>query len=296
MPWIRLDDSFSDHPKVAEAGPLASWLHVKAMIYCGRHLTDGRISRAVVVSLVDWASFGVTVDVASHAIGGTCDTPNNFDLADSLVSVGLWKVDGTAYVIHDYLKYQPSREQALAEREANRKRVERHRSKDGTFGNGITNGVGNGSVTTAPIPSRTRPVSTEETHTAAAPLELVPVSAEQSFDFVSVYNAYPRKEGRTKGIARLRSQVRTPEAFEQLKRAIGHYAEKVRAEGTDAQFVPHFSTWANGSWRDYVDGSHIVERKPVSATGAVRLDPPRKKYQDADEYAAKQRAKYEAGE
>src|SRR6185312_4681116 len=86
------------------------------------------------------------------------------------------------------------------------------------------------------VPYLTVPSRALETHTAAAPLELVPVAAESSFDFASVYNAYPRKEGKTKGIARLRSQVRTPEAFEQLKRAIGHYAEKVKAEGTDSQF------------------------------------------------------------
>lgn len=77
------------------------------------------------------------------------------------------------------------------------------------------------------------------------------------FDFASVYAAYPRKEGRTKGIARLRSQVRTPEAFEQLKQAVTHFTEKHAAEGTEKQFIPHFSTWCSGGWRDFIDGPHV---------------------------------------
>lgn len=103
---------------------------------------------------------------------------------------------------------------------------------------------------------------TEETF-AAAP--------RVSFDFASVYDAYPRKEGRAKGIERLRSQVRSPEAFEQLQRAVRHFAEKVSVEGTEMRFVPHFSSWANGKWRDYIDGPHVADsrrgfaepRKPV---------------------------------
>lgn len=277
MPWIRLDDSFSDHPKVAEAGPLAAWLHVKAMIYCGRHLTDGKISRAVVVSLVDWESFGVMVETSRHDFGGSCDTPNNFDLAASLVAVGLWDEVGNGYAIHDYLKYQPSREQVLSEREANRRRVEKHRSKDGTFGNGITNGVCNGNVTTAPSRSHPVPVpNTEETHTAAAPLELVPRSPLEAFDLEAIYALYPRKgDGKAKGIERLKAQIRNRETYEQALLAARHYAEKAEAEKTPPEYIKRFDTWCNKHWRDYVDGPHIVAGKSQPHHGERRgiLDP-----------------------
>jgi hypothetical protein len=93
---------------------------------------------------------------------------------------------------------------------------------------------------------------TEETLVASPPATL-----KVQFDFVSVYAAYPRKEGRTRGIARLRSQVRTPEAFDDLKQAVANFAEKHRVEGTEAKFIPHFSTWVS-TWRDYIDGPHIV--------------------------------------
>jgi hypothetical protein len=110
--------------------------------------------------------------------------------------------------------------------------------------------------------------STEETDTTtaaptaspSAPLS-PPADKAKKFDFASVYDAYPRKEGKTKGLARLRSQVTTPEAFEQLKRAVENYAAKVKAEGMDRQFVQHFSTWANDNWRDYIDDPHIVTRQ-----------------------------------
>ncbi len=41
MSWIKIDDQFSDHPKIIEAGPLAGWLYVSSLCYCGRYLTDG---------------------------------------------------------------------------------------------------------------------------------------------------------------------------------------------------------------------------------------------------------------
>jgi hypothetical protein len=44
-----------------------------------------------------------------------------------------------------------------------------------------------------------------------------------------------------------------------------NFAEKHRAENTPAEFIPHFSSWASGTWRDFVDGPHIVEKKAGAA-------------------------------
>lgn len=76
-------------------------------------------------------------------------------------------------------------------------------------------------------------------------------------DFALVYALYPRKEGKTKGIERLRSIIRSPEAFQQLLTAVRHFAEKHAAEGTETGFIPYFSTWCNEVWKDYIDGPHI---------------------------------------
>ena len=46
MSWIKIDDQFADHPKVLQAGPLASWLYVCGLTYSGRYLTDGWVPSA----------------------------------------------------------------------------------------------------------------------------------------------------------------------------------------------------------------------------------------------------------
>lgn len=102
MPWIRLDDQFPDHPKVVEAGPLASWLYVCGIGYCNRLLTDGFIPSGQVRKLAD-------VDNAG-------------DLVKCLVAVGLWDEAEGGYQVHDFLDYQPSAEQVKAERSMNKVR------------------------------------------------------------------------------------------------------------------------------------------------------------------------------
>lgn len=97
MTWVKLDDAFTDHPKVMAAGPLASWLHVCGLTYCSRLLTDGFIPAGQVRKLAD-------VDNAG-------------ELAEQLVAVGLWDRCEGGFRIHDYLDYNPSREDALAKRE-----------------------------------------------------------------------------------------------------------------------------------------------------------------------------------
>src|SRR5215207_3410137 len=98
MTWVKLDDNFPDHPKVMQAGPMAMWLYVSGLCYCGRLLSDGRIPRGQVRKLAD-------VDGA-------------MELAARLVQVGLWEECDEGFRIHDYLHYNPSREQVQAERAA----------------------------------------------------------------------------------------------------------------------------------------------------------------------------------
>lgn len=109
MPWVRLEDSFADHPKIERAGPLAAWLHVAALCYCARHLTDGRLPRQKASRLADIASPETHID--------------------TLLRVGLWSEDGDDYVIHDYLDYQPSRADVESDRAAARDRMAKNRRK-----------------------------------------------------------------------------------------------------------------------------------------------------------------------
>lgn len=102
MPWIRFEDNFPEHPKVLEVGPRAAWLHVRAIAYCARQLTDGDVTPAV-----------------ARMLGG------RKSLTDALVKAKLWDRKGEGFTIHDYLHYQPSRaaveEQRKVKAEAGRK-------------------------------------------------------------------------------------------------------------------------------------------------------------------------------
>lgn len=111
MTWIKLEDSFVDHPKVADAGHLAGWLYVCGLCYCSRHLTDGRIPKTVVPRLTDLAKPMV--------------------VARRLVEVGLWLDRGDCYEVHDYDDYQRSAEQVVRERETARRRQQIHRGSNG---------------------------------------------------------------------------------------------------------------------------------------------------------------------
>ena len=80
MAWIKLDDQFADHPKIVAAGPLASWLHVCGLTYCGRYLTDG------------WIPIGQIRKLA--------DVDEPMKLAEILVDVGLWEESEGGYIVH----------------------------------------------------------------------------------------------------------------------------------------------------------------------------------------------------
>ena len=104
MAWVRLDESFPEHPKVVEAGPIAAWLLVRLICYCNRQLTDGYVPKAMAAQL------------------GTKEA------IQRLVAVGLLKPSRTGYLIHDYLEYQPSKAQVVQRRQEAKARMGRVRA------------------------------------------------------------------------------------------------------------------------------------------------------------------------
>lgn len=102
--WVKLDDKLHSHPKRWQVSNAALGLHLLALSYCGDQLTDGRVPGR-------WAS----------------QQQDRQEISE-LCSAGFWSVDGDAFEIHDFLEYNPSREQVLAERESARERMARVRS------------------------------------------------------------------------------------------------------------------------------------------------------------------------
>lgn len=105
---------------------LALW--VRAGSYCAGHLTDGLVKPSTLRILA-----------ADH------------NAATELVLAGLWEYEDGSWKFHDWAHYQPTKEKVLAEREAARLRVEKHRAKQG--GNAVTHGVSN-TAPSRPVPTR----------------------------------------------------------------------------------------------------------------------------------------------
>lgn len=103
MSWIKLDDQWMDHPKIIAAGRDARDMWLASLTYCSKHLTDGYFNKKLLPSL---------------AVMAGLDVANCQDFASVLLEVGLWDATDNGYTVHDYLVYNPSKEQALATRNA----------------------------------------------------------------------------------------------------------------------------------------------------------------------------------
>jgi hypothetical protein len=89
---------------------------------------------------------------------------------------------------------------------------------------------------------------------AAPERVLVSVPAAPRFDLDALYAAYPRKEGKARGMAKLRAIVSTDADYSRHKQAIANLIARIARDAIEAQYVPHFSTWVAGKWLDYADG------------------------------------------
>lgn len=135
MTWVRLDDRFNEHPKVIQVGPLAGWLFMCGLTYSARNLTDGRLPYSLIPMLANFQGIATT----NGMVG---DDVHPYDLAGDLVIAGLWEeAENGDFLIHDYLEYNPSREQVLSERRANAERQNRWRSakESNAVSNAVTN-------------------------------------------------------------------------------------------------------------------------------------------------------------
>ena len=76
--------------------------------------------------------------------------------------------------------------------------------------------------------------------------------APVSFDFESVYEIYPRKKGKSKGLALCKSKIRSQQTFDKFSAAVRRMGELWSgASKADLEFCPHFSTFVSGKrWED----------------------------------------------
>jgi hypothetical protein len=119
MPWVKIDDHFDEHPKVALVGPLGVALQVAALCYSNRNLTDGFVPRSAARRLVDFDGLAYVSPTNDDGFGTGDDVTAKLVIEQMLVA-GVWTEVTGGYQIHNYGKYQPTREQVEAEREQKR--------------------------------------------------------------------------------------------------------------------------------------------------------------------------------
>jgi hypothetical protein len=127
--WLKIDDGFAEHPKIQDLADRTFRLHVVAMCYCARNLTDGVVSER-------------SLRVIAAIIGAARVTRN----VEQLVSAGLWIPVGGGHRIKDFLEYNPTAERVKEERLRNRERQQRHRERNASR-NAVTN-----DAPTRPVP------------------------------------------------------------------------------------------------------------------------------------------------
>lgn len=118
MTWVKLDDGFPENPKVATLSPAAIGLHVCALCYCNRNLTDGEIRKGIEKRLTS--------------------TSSTSRLVNQLVGAGLWLDEGESWRIHDYLDFQPSKAKVQADRAAALERQRRSRERRAAAKSSVT--------------------------------------------------------------------------------------------------------------------------------------------------------------
>lgn len=87
-----------------------------------------------------------------------------------------------------------------------------------------------------------------------------------AFDLESVYQKYPRKLGKQKGFEKLKRDVKTEADYQALDQAVTRFVKHHEEKQTEAQFIPHFSTWVS-SWRDWLDPE--IGTASVKAAGDI---------------------------
>lgn len=161
MGWVRISDDFYDHEKFQALTVLGDSVWIRGLAYANRNLTDGMIPARAARGLVDTSRLGIYTGTHS----GRDATPQ--DGIDELVAADLWHDEGHGctdcaqpgpgrFVIHDYLRYQPSRADVEERRSETAERVRKYRQRHAQTRNTVTAAVTNGVSTAPPNPNPNR--------------------------------------------------------------------------------------------------------------------------------------------
>jgi hypothetical protein len=156
MTWVRIDDSFPNHPKIIGLSDGAFRLYITALCYSNAYLTDGIVPQKTIKKL------------------------SNSRHISALIEANLWEKCGDDIIILGYEEYQFTKERVESERKKAADRMSKSRSLQRT--KGVTSPeVYPPHTHPIPIPIPNKDIST-------FPLEMT--------SFEEFWNLYPRKQAK----------------------------------------------------------------------------------------------------
>jgi hypothetical protein len=110
--WVKIDDSFPNHPKIVGLTDKAFRIHISGLCYCGTYLTDGFVPMTIAARFAN----------------------EDMQYIVELTQAGLWREapQDNGFHIHDYLAHQTSKTQVEEKRQTVRERQKRYRDKHKT--------------------------------------------------------------------------------------------------------------------------------------------------------------------
>jgi hypothetical protein len=234
---------------------------------------EGKALLALLFRKVDRAGL---IDVGDYGAEGVAAL---VDLPTDVVSEGLaalikaktvqWAEGGTVLLVPNFLTAQEAHQSDAQRKRDQRERVVAKAKLDAIspeMSHGVTESHETGQIVTTghtesqPVttghsdPIRSEPSLTEKKETSArspaAPLELVPVDRFTP-DLLAAYALYPRKEGKSKAMKKLKRDITTPAQYERFVAAIRNYARHVA--GREPDKIKQFDSFVS-VWEDYADG------------------------------------------
>jgi hypothetical protein len=109
MTWVKIDDSFPNHPKIVGLSDKAFRIHISGLCYCGTYLTDGFVPMTIAARFAN----------------------EDMQYIVELTKAGLWREapQDNGFHIHDYLAHQTSKTQVEEKRQTVRERQKRYRER-----------------------------------------------------------------------------------------------------------------------------------------------------------------------
>jgi hypothetical protein len=128
MPYLNIDDGIDEHPKVDALSDAAYRLWKASLSYCSRNMTDGVVTLSKARRLTVTGKDAVAAELVRsglwHDLGQPCPDP-------SCIEARTCRGEGVqgAYLVHDYLQWNHSKEWWEKRRKDQRERKEKWKKR-----------------------------------------------------------------------------------------------------------------------------------------------------------------------